>query len=92
MTYSIEKLVYHLRGLYSAPIICELSKRKIFKFIKNKAIFDKKKLISIKSKKELEACLNYLIRINSLYTLSPFFISNPPINQIHVENDHLIKF
>lgn len=69
MTYSIEKLVYHLRGLYSAPIICELSKRKIFKFIKNKAIFDKKKLTSIKSKKELEACLSYLIRINLLNKL-----------------------
>ncbi len=64
MSYSIEKLVYHLRGLYAAPIICELSKRKIFKFLKNKAIFDKKKLAIIKSKKELEACINYLIRIN----------------------------
>ena len=64
MSYSIEKLVYHLRGLYAAPIICELSKRKIFKFVKNKAIFDKKKLSVIKSKNELNACLNYLIRIN----------------------------
>lgn len=44
MSYSIEKLVYHLRGLYAAPIICELSKRKIFKFVKNNAIFDKKKV------------------------------------------------
>ena len=69
MTYSIEKLVYHLRGLYAAPIICELSKKKIFKFIKNKAIFDKKKLANIKSKKELEACLSYLIRINLLKRL-----------------------
>ena len=66
MSYTIEKLVYHLRGLYSAPIICELSKRKIFKFVKNKAIFDIDKLKNVKSKRELDACLNYLIRINLL--------------------------
>ncbi len=64
MNYSIEKLVFYLRGLFSAPIICELSKKKIFKFSKNKAIFDKKKLSEIKGKQELKACLNYLTRIN----------------------------
>jgi len=66
MSYSIEKLVFYLRGLFSAPIICELSKRKIFKFVKNKAIFDIDKLKNVKSKRELDACLNYLIRINLL--------------------------
>ena len=64
MEYSIEKLVYYLRGFFSAPIICELSKKKIFKFSKNKASFDMRKLKKIKGKKELQACLNYLIRIN----------------------------
>ena len=64
MEYSIEKLVFYLRGFFSAPIICELSKKKIFRFSKNKAIFDLDNLKKIKGKKELQACLNYLIRIN----------------------------
>ena len=66
MEYSIEKLVFYLRGFFAAPIICELSKRKIFRFSKNKAVFDLDQLKKIKSKKELKACLNYLIRINLL--------------------------
>ena len=52
MNYSIEKLVFYLRGLFSAPIICEsFLKKKIFKFSKNKAIFDQEKLDKIKGKK-----------------------------------------
>ena len=67
MDYSIEKLVFYLRGLFSAPIICELSKKKIFKFEKNRAIFNHQNLKKIKGKKELKACLNYLVRINLIY-------------------------
>ena len=64
MSYSIEKLVFYLRGLFSAPIICELSKRKVFTYTKNKANFNLKAVNKIKGKKELFACLNYLNRIN----------------------------
>ena len=64
MSYSIEKLVFYLRGLFSAPIICELSKRKVFTYKKNKAHFNLNSLNKIKGKKELTACLNYLDRID----------------------------
>ena len=66
MEYSIEKLVFYLRGFFAAPIICEFSKRKIFRYSKNKAVFDIDRLQKIKGKKEVKACLNYLIRINLL--------------------------
>tara|TARA_B100000579_G_scaffold310405_1_gene260023 strand:- start:1047 stop:2075 length:1029 start_codon:yes stop_codon:yes gene_type:complete len=69
MSYSIEKLVFYLRGLFSAPIICELSKRKVFIYKKNKAYFDKNAFDKIKGKKELIACLNYLDRIDLIKKL-----------------------
>ena len=67
MSYSIEKLVFYLRGLFSAPIICELSKRKVFTYTKNKANFNLKAVNKII--KFVLALFFVFISIDILYIL-----------------------
>ena len=50
-----------LRGLYATPIICELSKKEIFK--KNSKKINTKALKKIKNKFLLGLCLEYLEQI-----------------------------
>ena len=53
-----------LRGLYAVPIICELSKKKIFS--KDSKKINSKNIKKIKNKFLLKICLDYLSQINIL--------------------------
>jgi|688.fasta_scaffold220407_2 SAM-dependent methyltransferase len=60
--FSSSTLPSILRGLYATPIICELSKNKIF--TKETTLINKKNYEKIKNKFILNLCLDYLSQLN----------------------------